>query len=155
MWYHSFAIVCITRSTVLLHTIILIHLVSAIRCINECLLTHNYTWASCMEPRDIGLSMALASARIQWWALILAAHSYKIRFKPGNQHNNADVLSHSPLPESPTQIPTPGETILLLDMLHSLPVTTANIKWTYCDPVLSMEWGTWSSKVGSSQMMHI
>ena len=83
-------------------------------------------------------TLVLASAHIRQWSLILAAYNYKIQFKPGSQHNNADMLSWLPLPESPTHIPTPGETILVLDMLHSLPVTAANIKqWTNCDPILS------------------
>ena len=80
----------------------------------------------------------LASARIQRWSLILAAYNYKIQFKPGVQHNNADMLSRLPLPDFPTQIPTPGETIFLLDILHSLPVTAKHIKkWTNQDPLLS------------------
>ena len=78
----------------------------------------------------------LASAHIQQWSLILAAYNYKIQFKLGGQHNNADMLSWLPLPESLTHIPTPGETILVFDMSHSLPVTAANIKqWTNCDQI--------------------
>ena len=43
-----------------------------------------------------------------------------------------------PLPETPAKVPVPGETILLLDMLNSLPVTSEQIKqWTSKDPVLS------------------
>ena len=84
------------------------------------------------------MTPALASACIQRWSLTLAAYNYTIQFKPGSQHSNADMLSRLPLPESPANIPTPGETILLLDMLHSLPVTAENIKqWTNRDPVLS------------------
>ena len=80
----------------------------------------------------------LASARIQRWSLTLSAYNYKIQYKPGALHNNADMLSRLPLPDSPTQIPTPGETILLFDILHSLPVTANHIrKWTSQDPTLS------------------
>ena len=80
----------------------------------------------------------LASARIQRWALTLGAYDYSITYKSGSSHGNADMLSRLPLPEAPTQIPVPGETILLLDMLHSLPVTAHQIKtWTDRDPVLS------------------
>ena len=122
---------------------------------DECLLTHNYMWASSMEPRGISLSLALASARIQWWALILEAHNYKIQFKLENQHNNADELSQSPLPEYPAQIPTSGGTILLFNMLQSLPVTVANINNGQTVTLYYLEWGTWSSKVGSSQLMQI
>ena len=48
------------------------------------------------------------------------------------------MLSRLPLPDSPTQIQTRGETILLLDILHSLPVTADHIrKRTRQDPTLS------------------
>ena len=61
----------------------------------------------------------------------MSAYNYKIQFKPGAKHNNADMLSRLPLPDYSTPIPTPGETILLLDILHSLPVTAEHIrKWT-------------------------
>ena len=81
---------------------------------------------------------SLASARIQRWALILGAYNYSIVCKSGAQHANADMLSRLPLPDSPAEVPVPGETILLMDMLHSLPVTSQDIKtWTDCDPALS------------------
>ena len=55
--------------------------------------------------------------------------------KPGPAHGNADMLSRLPLPDKPV---VPGETILLMDMLHSLPVTSVEIKnWTDRDPILS------------------
>ena len=80
----------------------------------------------------------LASARIQRWALILGAYDYRIEYKPGPQHGNADMLSRLPLPDTPSSVTVPGETILLLDMLNSLPVTAAQIKQgTDHDPVLS------------------
>ena len=36
---------------------------------------------------------SLAAARLQRWALLLAAYSYDIEFKPTQQHGNADGLS--------------------------------------------------------------
>ena len=81
---------------------------------------------------------SMASARIQRWALILGAYNYGIVYKSGAQHANVDMLSCLPLPDSPAEVPVPGETILLMDMLHSLPVTSQDIKtWTDRDPVLS------------------
>ena len=81
---------------------------------------------------------SLASARIQRWSLTLGAYDYSIQFKPGKDHNNADMLSRLPLSETPEDVPLPGETVLLLDMLNSLPVTADQIKhWTNNDPVLS------------------
>ena len=80
----------------------------------------------------------LASARIQRWALILGAYDYEISYKAGANHANADMLSRLPLPDSPTEVPIPGDTIMVMDMLHSLPVTARDIKtWTDRDPVLS------------------
>ena len=70
----------------------------------------------------------LASARIQRWALILSAYDYHIEYKPGLQHGNADMLSRLPLPDKPASVTVPGETILLLDMLNSLPATALQIK---------------------------
>ena len=80
---------------------------------------------------------AMASARIQRWALALSAYSYTITYKPGGDHVNADVLSRLPLLEAPSDVPLPGETVLLLDTLHG-PVTAIQIKhWTDRDPLLS------------------
>ena len=80
---------------------------------------------------------AMASARLQRWALTLSAYNYTIAYKPGESHANADVLSRLPLPEAPQDIPLPGETILLLDSLHE-PVSATKIKqWTDRDPLLS------------------
>ena len=59
-------------------------------------------------------------------------------YKSGSEHGNADMLSRLPLPVSPTEVPVPGEMIMLMDMLNSLPVTSHQIKiWTDHDPVLS------------------
>lgn len=64
----------------------------------------------------------LASARIQRLALTLSAYTYSISYKPrvNNANANADVLSHLPLPEEPTDVPPPGETVLLMETLHEL-----------------------------------
>ena len=60
----------------------------------------------------------LASARLQRWALILGAYDYKIVYRPGGEIGNADYLSCLPLPNYPTNIPVPGETILLMRNLE-------------------------------------
>ena len=69
----------------------------------------------------------MASARIQRWALTLSAYSYTITYKPGGDHINADVLSRLPLSETPSDVPLPGETVLLSDTFHG-PVTAIQIK---------------------------
>ena len=81
---------------------------------------------------------AMASARVQRWALTLSAYQFTIQYKKGHGHANAYVLSRLPLPDAPTQVPTPGDTVLLLEMLNSSPVTAQKIKqWTDRDPLLS------------------
>ena len=80
----------------------------------------------------------LASARIKRWALILSAYDYRVQYKPGVQHGNADGLSRLPLPESVNEIPTPGETILMLENLQTPPVNIKHVRqWTDRNPILS------------------
>ena len=80
----------------------------------------------------------MASARLQRWALTLGAYDYHIVYKPGESHNNADMLSRLPLPVTPSEVPIPSETILLMESLKSSPVNAKQIKeWTNQDPVLS------------------
>ena len=82
----------------------------------------------------------MASARIQrWpWALTLSAYDYTIAYKPGEQNSNADLLSRLPLPEIVSEVPLPGEMVLLMETLQTAPVTAKEIKqWTSRDPVLS------------------
>ena len=81
---------------------------------------------------------ALASARIQCWALTLSAYNYCIQYKPGSANSNADVLSKLPLPESPSSVPVPGETIFLLETVHTSPLDATQIRsWTNKDPILA------------------
>ena len=69
-----------------------------------------------------------ASGRIQGWSLTLSMYEYTISFKPRSAHENADALSHLPLPVQPAQIPEPMETVLLMEQLASSPVTTQHIR---------------------------
>ena len=55
----------------------------------------------------------ITSARLQRWALTLGAYDYHIHYKPGSSYSNPGMLSRLPLPESPPDVPLPGETILL------------------------------------------
>ena len=80
----------------------------------------------------------MASARIQRWAITLSAYSYSIEYKPGSCNANADAFSRLPLPHYPKVVPTPADTVYLLDYLNSTPVTAVVLKkWTHTDPVLS------------------
>lgn len=78
---------------------------------------------------------AMASARIQRWGL---AYDYQIKFKAGTENANTDFLSWLPLPETPTKVPEPTETVLLMETLNSSVITAAHIKsWTEKDPILA------------------
>ena len=80
----------------------------------------------------------MASAHIQRWALTLSAYDYDIVFRPGRQHANADVLSRLLLPDHPTTVPLPQESVLLMETLQMSPVTDKQTKsWTSRDSVLA------------------
>lgn len=80
----------------------------------------------------------LASARIQRWALTLAAYDYSIEYKQGPDHANADVFSRLPLPDTPSREDPPGEITLSVNMLQSLPVTAKDVRsWTARDLILA------------------
>ena len=71
---------------------------------------------------------SLASAHMQCWALTLGDYNYSIEYKPGSSPGNADGLSRIPLPDAPSKILVPNETILAMDMLTSLPIRAQQIK---------------------------
>ena len=78
------------------------------------------------------------AARIQRWALTLAAYNYSIEYKPGPEHANADSLSRLPLPLSPSTTLLPAETVSAMELLNSTPVSVIEIRTgTRRDPILS------------------
>ena len=79
-----------------------------------------------------------ASGRIQRWALALSSFEYTLEFRVTSQHSNADALSRLPLPQTPSDVPTPAELVMLIQHLEEAVVTSKQIKhWTLHDPVLS------------------
>ena len=70
----------------------------------------------------------MAAARIQRWALTLAAYNYTIKYKPGIEHGNADALSRLPLPVRPQTTPVPAETVRTMELLDSTPVGVKEIQ---------------------------
>lgn len=81
----------------------------------------------------------LAAARMQRWALILAAYDYELEFRVTQDHANADALSRLPLEEEDAT--ATEEPIFHTTVLEELPVTAEHIEEvTRKDPVLSKVW---------------
>lgn len=75
----------------------------------------------------------LAAARIQRWALILAAYQYDIRYQKGSEISNADALSRLPCDKGEIE----GE-ISFFSYNYQLPITSKEIATAIkFDPVLS------------------
>ena len=80
----------------------------------------------------------MAAARIQRRALTLAAYEYTIKFKEGKKNCSADGLSRLPLEVSVDEQPEPGETVLLMELVETMPVTAKQIRqWSGSNPVLA------------------
>uniref|UniRef100_A0A3Q2EGN4 Gypsy retrotransposon integrase-like protein 1 n=1 Tax=Cyprinodon variegatus TaxID=28743 RepID=A0A3Q2EGN4_CYPVA len=78
----------------------------------------------------------LAAARLQRWALILAAYKYEIQYKRSEQHSNADALSR--LPMKP-RVDVASNPIYRVSYLDELPITAREIaKETEKDSVLKV-----------------
>ena len=76
-----------------------------------------------------------ASGLIHQWANKLAMYEYILRFRPTNQHANADALSWLPLPEKPEHVPVLAEHDLCLS---EAPLSATKLKiWTAKDPLLA------------------
>ena len=70
----------------------------------------------------------MASARVQQWALTLSCYDYEIQYRPGAQQGNADACSRLSLPARALEIPTPGETILVMEHLDTTPVSAKQVR---------------------------
>lgn len=80
----------------------------------------------------------MASARIQRWSVLLGAYNYKLVHRPGVTIGHADGLSRFPMEGDNKEPPVPGEVILLMEHVETMPVLAKNIrKWTTQDKVLS------------------
>uniref|UniRef100_A0AAQ4PHJ0 Gypsy retrotransposon integrase-like protein 1 n=1 Tax=Gasterosteus aculeatus aculeatus TaxID=481459 RepID=A0AAQ4PHJ0_GASAC len=78
----------------------------------------------------------MGSPRVQRWATLLRAYEYKIIYKPGKEHANADALSRLPLPQIGEEDDT--DQVLMLEVMDDPPITTAQVKqWTARDETLS------------------
>ena len=70
---------------------------------------------------------AMASARIQRWAILLGGYHYRIEYKPGQQNGNADAFSRLPLSTTPREVPTPPELVYMMEHIDTTPVTVSQI----------------------------
>ena len=78
----------------------------------------------------------IAAARLQRWALQLAAHNYTIKFRPTKAHANADALSRLPLKS--TESKEMKADLFSVRQIEALPVTSVPLKRaTSRDPILS------------------
>jgi hypothetical protein len=61
-----------------------------------------------------------------------------MRFRPGKENSNADMLSRLPLAKSEPERPPPAEVVLLLDTMEASPVDARKVrKWTNREVVLA------------------
>lgn len=79
----------------------------------------------------------MVSPRIQRWSVLLRAYEYKIIYKPGKFHSNADALSRLPVPTVQKEEERP-ERVLMLDHMDDVPLNVSQVrKWTSKDAILS------------------
>ena len=83
------------------------------------LLGRSFTIVSDHKPlkylfNESRVTPTLTSACIQYWSWTLGAYHYNIEYKPGKHNGNADMLNRFLLPETPTDILIPSETILVI-----------------------------------------
>lgn len=79
----------------------------------------------------------MGSPRVQRWAVMLQAYQYKIEYKPGKCHQNADALSRLPMPGN-GEPDDNDDQVLMMELMDDLPVSAEQIKkWTKHDIILS------------------
>lgn len=80
---------------------------------------------------------SMAAARMQRWALLLAAYDYDIQYRVGAHHCNADGLSRLPL-QNASQVKQDTVELLQVKHLDSLPVLCSDVcKETRSDSTMS------------------
>ncbi len=92
----------------------------------------------------------VAAARVMRWAMFLAGYGYKLRYRKGVDHGNADAMSRLPLPTTASNdLECPLDVVLFVD-LPQPPLCTADKlrKATRQDPLLGkvtlcLQSGTW------------
>ncbi|KAL6457444.1 hypothetical protein MHYP_G00344070 [Metynnis hypsauchen] len=89
------------------------------------LLTDHRPLTTILSPSKAIPSMA--AARMQRWALLLAAHDYTIQYREASHHGNADGLSRLPIPTSPKEKSSAVDSFHIRH-LDALPVNCKEIR---------------------------
>ena len=117
-------------------------LVFAVKKMHHYLFGHRFTMVTDHKPL-LGLfseHMGLpdrSAARILRWALLLSAYDYKLEFRPGVEHANADGLSRLPLELKEEDISQSGCSVHMMELVSS-PVTENEVRMeTRREPILS------------------
>ena len=80
---------------------------------------------------------ALSAARLQRWALLLSNYKYRLVYKSGKDHGNADGMSRLPIPHKPGEASN-AENHVHMIALERAPVTAREVNLhTARDPLLS------------------
>ena len=80
----------------------------------------------------------LAAARLQRWAILLAAYDYQVEFRDSLSHANADGLSRLPLRSDRPAEYSSEPTIFNISQIEAIPVTAMSIRQaTSKDPIFS------------------
>lgn len=99
------------------------------------LLTDQRPLTSILNPSKA--TPPMAAARLQRWALMLAAHNYAIQYRKAAEHGNADGLSRLPLQVVHREKPDSTKRVMV-HHLETIPVDSTDVKkGTKYDPVLS------------------
>ena len=77
---------------------------------------------------------SIAAARLQRWAVQLAAFQYDIEYKSTKDHANPNALSRVPLPETGSETSS-SLSVYYIHQLNSLPVSSSDVE--RCNPILS------------------
>ena len=118
-------------------------LLFAVKKFHHYLYGHKFTMVTDHNPL-LGLFAAdkgfpdKSAARILRWALLLSAYNYKLEYRPGESHCNADGLSRLPLETKSEDVSRPGALIHMMELVNS-PVSEAEVRAeTRKEPVLSV-----------------
>ena len=98
---------------------------------------------------------AMASARIQRWALTLSAYHYEICYKPVADHGNADGLSRLPVSNHVTTVPVPGDVLRCFRHFRALRSELIRFASGLTRTLFCLAFAGMFSVVGSTPMIQI